>query len=280
MNRLLEKIREWRRRHALVRERRWAERREEDISDLWPPLTVEAYVELMQEGSRRRRSEKARERLYLGGQPPHMKQAWETYEEAQRLRAAVTWMDEPRSVAARLNLLFEHVTDEYGEPFTNKKVAERSRGHLTAEKVEQLRTRSAGRFTSDDLLWICEAFGVDYREYWMSVEAPMEELDPEVAEQRKLHREYPSWSGYDILKNDLRAYMAEQELTFEHVAEEVGGVIHPRHLEAVLDGKTVMKAEQLKALAEMMGGVLGLSGPAWKERYLCGGGGLLGDLIP
>ncbi|MDP9457668.1 MAG: helix-turn-helix transcriptional regulator [Actinomycetota bacterium] len=275
---MLERFWEWRRRRALAREQRWAERPERDLSDLWPPLTVDSYLEIVQEGNRRRRAEKARERLNMEGNPPHTKHPREEYDEALVLKAALARMDEPRSVAARLNLLFEHVTDQYGEPFANETVAERSRGRLTAEKVEQLRNRSADRITSEDLLAISDAFCIDYHEYWASVKAPLEELDPEVAEQRRLRRDYPNVTGYDVLKNDLHAYMAEQGLTYEDVAEEAGNVVHPRHLEAVLDGRTVLRVEQWKALAETMGEAKGLSAPAWRERYLCRG--LLGDLVP
>lgn len=284
LKRWLERFTEWRLRRAQAREHWWAERRDADISEFWPPTTPDDIIELMQEENRRQWSREAQERLYVG-HSEQVRLAWSSphaakmLEESQRLEAALASMDKPRSVAARLNLLFEHVTDEHGEPFTNEKVAQRSEGRLTVRKVEHLRNRTAESVELYDLVGISAAFGIDHDKYWMGLEAPLHELDPEVAEQRKLLRDYPGWNVEDTLKNDVRAYMAEQGLTYEDVAEEAGGTMHPRHLEAYLDGKTNWgQFKNYKALIEMMREVKGLSYPAWRERYI--GRGPLGDLEP
>lgn len=307
LKRWLERFTEWRRRRALAREHWWAERHDVDLSEFQPPLLPDDIIEARQEMNKRRRSRLARERLYGTVEHDHPKEKpilvspirarpgesqqeaieraygrtlIDLEEENRRLQEALAAMEKPRSIAARINLLFEHLTDESGEPFTNEKVAERSRGRLTAPKVAQLRNGSAEKFSLFDLTAISGAFNIDFYKYWTSIEkAPLEELDSDVAEQRQLLQDYPGWSRLDVLKNDLRAYMAEQDATYEEIAEEVGGTIHPRHLEAVLEDKTKLYDFKVyKALAQMMGREKDLSEVAWRERYL--GSGMLGHLEP
>lgn len=83
------------------------------------------------------------------------------------------------SIAARLNYLFEAITnDKTGAPFTDKEVAKQSLGRLSEEDVRRLRTGEAQDPSREILLALCDVFDVDFS-YWDERADQLQLLSPD-----------------------------------------------------------------------------------------------------
>lgn len=223
---------------------------------------------------------RARRQDYEPYQPPEWREDEERetdlrFAQNQLLFEGLDRLEEPRSIAARLNLLFDVVRKGNGEPYTNEEIAALGQGYLTTEKLQGLRDRTATGTTERELFAISDAFGVDFG-YWHEVQARPEELDPEIREARG-HREASRYlpGTTALIARDLRAFMDEKGWTPADVQKETGGAVHAGYLEALLDGRTSMRdLEKLQTLAAMMDLPLGV----WRERYF--GRWFMHDLVP
>ncbi len=112
---------------------------------------------------------------------------WELwYEDPQDWDAVIQRVEgEERSLAELLNHLFEVVENfRTHEPYTSQEVADLSRGKLTREEVEAMRSGELENPTMDQLLALSDVFGVDPA-YWFSGEPERSPLDPKTIEALK-----------------------------------------------------------------------------------------------
>lgn len=202
----------------------------------------------------------------------HYDQGW-LRRQNERLADGLARMEEPRSIAARLNLLFDVVQKENGQCYTNDEIAALSGEHLTAEEIKKLRERSADRMTTHHLLALCDAFGVASR-YW-EVWAKPAQLDLQIREAREYRKANEDVPGDELFISELHKFMDDRGLTPEDVQEKTGDTVHARYLEALLNGRArVLEYKKLDVLARMMG----FHERVWRERFF--ERSFLNDLLP
>ncbi len=131
----------------------------QQLQDATGGVVTRSYVSMMRKGRIENPGfDKLRAIAKAMNFPPEL---W--FEEADGIEnaARVERSDRKRSIADRLNHLFEAIKNERtGEPYTNAEVARMSLGDLTEEDVRGIRTGELENPTIRQVVALAEAFGV------------------------------------------------------------------------------------------------------------------------